>query len=144
MAPHSQLPGPHLLNFLWWFAANHVWRWWDARFRGLRHDLVYTAGTNCWDADLISVHIVFAEFFRMSAPELRFRGNPVRFWPRLFHRRLYYRLIIFLERRIYTNPKTGLILIAKKTAADLKRLYGIEDLLPVVYIGLDHKFSTAD
>ncbi len=134
-----RIPGPHLINFLWWLAANHAWRWWDAHFHGLRCDLVYTAGTNCWDADLISVHIVFAEFVRMAAPELKLLGNPIRFWPRLIHRRLYYALVIFLERRMYTNPKTGLILIAKKTATDLKRHYGIAGPLPVVYIGLDHK-----
>ena len=134
-----RIPGPHLLNFLWWLAANHIWRWWDANFHGLRPDLVYTAGTNCWDADLISVHIVFAEFVRMSGHELRFKGNPLRFWPRLIHRWLYYRLIIFLERHMYTNPKTSLILIAKKTADDLKRHYGIDGPLPVVYIGLDLK-----
>ncbi len=134
-----RIPGPHLVNFLWWFVANHLWRWWDARFRGLRHDIVYTAGTNCLDADLVSVHIVFAEFFRQVEPELRLLGNPLRFWPRLLHRRLYYKLIIFLERRMYTNPKTGLILIARKTAADLKHFYGRDDALPVVYIGLDHQ-----
>jgi glycosyltransferase involved in cell wall biosynthesis len=132
-----RLPGPHLFNFLWWLAANHLWRWWDARVRGLWPDLVYTAGTNCWDADLISVHIVFAEFVRMSEHELSFLGNPVRFWPRLLHRRLYYSLIISLERQMYTNPSTGLILIAKKTADDLKRHYGLAGPFPVVYIGLD-------
>ena len=78
-----QIPGPHLINFLWWLFANHAWRWWDAHASGLRPDLVYTAGTNCWDADLISIHIVFAEFVRMSEHELRFRGSPLRFWPRL-------------------------------------------------------------
>ncbi len=139
-----RIPGPHIINFIWWLAANHLWRWWDAHFRGIRCELVYTAGTNCWDADLISVHIVFAEFVRMAAAELRLLGNPVRFWPRLIHRRLYYRLIIFLERRMYTNPKTGLILIAKKTADDLKRHYGIAGPLPVVYIGLDHKIFNPD
>jgi glycosyltransferase involved in cell wall biosynthesis len=132
-----RIPGPHLLNFLWWLAANHLWRWWDARLRGLRPNLVYNAGTNCWDADLISVHIVFAEFVRMAEPELRFRANPLRFWPRLIHRWLYYRLIISLERRMYTNPKTSLILIAKKTADDLKRHYGLTEPFPIVYIGLD-------
>jgi len=133
-----RIPGPHLINFVWWLAANHLWRWWDTHFRGLTCELVYTAGTNCWDADLISVHIVFAEFVRMAAPELRLRGNPIRFWPKLIHRRLYYRLVIFLERCMYINPKTGLILIAKKTAGDLKRHYGVESPLPVVYVGLDH------
>jgi glycosyltransferase involved in cell wall biosynthesis len=138
------VPGPHLLNFLWWLAANHLWRWWDARVRGLQTDLVYTAGTNCWDADLISVHIVFAEFVRMAEPELRFSANPVRFWPRLIHRWLYYRLIIFLERRMYTNPRTGLILIAKKTAEDLKRHYGLVGPFPIVYIGLDNEIFNPD
>jgi glycosyltransferase involved in cell wall biosynthesis len=131
------LPGPHLINFLWWFGANHVCRWWDAHVHGLRYDIVYTAGTNCVDADIISVHIIFAEFFRQVAPELELLGNPIRFWPRLLHRRLYYKLIIFLESRFYTNPKTDLILIARKTANDLKHFYGRADDLPIVYVGLD-------
>ena len=134
-----QLRGPYLFNFLWWFAANHLWRWWDRHFRGIRHDLVFTAGTNCLDADVISIHIVFAEFFRQARAELAFSRNPIRFWPRLFHRRLLYRLLIFLERRMYTNPNTSLILIARKTAEDLDRLYGRNDSLPIVYIGLDHR-----
>ena len=133
-----RIPGPHLVNFLWWLAGNHAWRWWDAHVRRVPCELVYTAGTNCWDADLISVHIVFAEFVRQAGPELRLLGNPVRFWPRLIHRRLYYRLVMFLERWMYANPATGLILIAKKTAGDLWRHYGIEGNFPVVYIGLDH------
>src|ERR1700682_3999081 len=138
-----RIPGPHLINFLWWFAANHVWRWCDVHLRGLPHDVVYTAGTNCMTADLVSVHIVFAEFFRRVEPELKLSGNPLRFWPRLLHRRLYYRLIISLERHIYSNLNTGLILIARKTAADLKHFYGRDDALPVVYIGLDHQiFNT--
>ena len=131
------LPGPHLFNFLWWFVANQLWRWWDSRVRGLRYDLVYTAGTNCFDADIVSVFIIFAEFFRQVAPELKLSGNPIRFWPRLLHRRLYYKLIIFLESRLYTNPKTELILIARKTAKDLKHFYSRVDRLHIVYIGLD-------
>jgi glycosyltransferase involved in cell wall biosynthesis len=134
-----RLPGPHLANFLWWFAANHLWRWWDRRFRNLRPDLVFTPGTNCLDADVVSIHIVFAEFRRQVWPELSLLRNPVWFWPRLLHRRLYYRLIIALERRIYTNPGTSLVLIARKTAEDLKNFYGRNGSLPVVYIGLDQK-----
>jgi UDP-glucose:(heptosyl)LPS alpha-1,3-glucosyltransferase len=133
-----KLPGPHIGNFLWWLAANHTWRWWDRRFRGIRHDLVFTAGTNCFDADAISIHIVFAEFVRQVRPELAFRRNPVGSWPRLIHRRVYYRLIIALERHLYTRPRAQLILIARKTAADLDRFYGAHDDLPVVYMGLDH------
>jgi UDP-glucose:(heptosyl)LPS alpha-1,3-glucosyltransferase len=133
-----KLPGPHLGNFVWWFAANHIWRWWDRAFRKIRHDLVFTAGTNCLDADAISIHIVFAEFVRQVRPELGFGRNPMRSWPRLIHRRIYYRLIIALERHLYTRPRAQLILIARKTAADLDRFYGAHDDLPVVYMGLDH------
>jgi len=134
-----RLPGPHLFNFLWWLAANHLWRWWDRRVRGLRHDLVFTPGTNCLDADVISIHIVFAEFCRQVQPELSLRDNPITFWPRLIHRRIYYGLVKFLERRLYTDPRICLILIAQKTAEDLKRFYGREEALPVVYMGIDHQ-----
>jgi glycosyltransferase involved in cell wall biosynthesis len=133
-----KLPGPHIGNFVWWLGANHIWRWWDRKFRGIRHDLVFTPGTNCFDADAISIHIVFAEFVRQVRPELAFGRNPVRSWPRLVHRRLYYRLVIALERHLYTRPRAQLILIARKTAADLDRFYGAHDDLPVVYMGLDH------
>lgn len=133
-----KLPGPHIFNFVWWLAANHAWRWWDRTFRGIRHDLVFTAGTNCFDADAISIHIVFAEFFRQVRPELGFARNPIRSWPRLLHRRIYYRLVIWQEKILYTRPRAQLILIARKTAADLDRFYGAHDDLPVVYMGIDH------
>jgi UDP-glucose:(heptosyl)LPS alpha-1,3-glucosyltransferase len=132
------LPGPGLLNFLWWFAANHASRAWDRHARGLRHDLVYSPGINCFDADVISVHIVFAEFLRQAGLELRLARSPVHSWPRLLHRKLYYRLIVALEKRIYSDPGTTLVLYAKKTARDLERFYGRRDRLPVLYLGLDH------
>ena len=62
------LPGPHLLNFAWWFAANHIWRGLDSSLRRLRYDLIYSPGINCFDADVISVHIVFAEYLRQYGP----------------------------------------------------------------------------
>jgi glycosyltransferase involved in cell wall biosynthesis len=134
-----EVPGPHLLNYLWWFAANHLWRLWDRHVRGVRYDLVFTPGINCLDADVISVHIVFAEYCRLAAAELSLRNNPVKSWPRLLHRKLYYKSIIALERRIYSNPKHQLILIAKKTADDLKRHYDRQDAIPIVYVGLNHE-----
>jgi UDP-glucose:(heptosyl)LPS alpha-1,3-glucosyltransferase len=45
---------------------------------------------------------------------------------------------IELERHLYTHPRAQLILIARKTAADLDRFYGAHEDLPVVYMGLDH------
>jgi glycosyltransferase involved in cell wall biosynthesis len=132
------LPGPHLLNFIWWLAANRLWRGWDRRFRGLRQDLVFSPGPNCLDADVMSVHVIFAEYLRKSGTGLAFRRNPIRSWGRLLHRKLYYSLVVWLERRAYTRPDIILILIARKMAADLGRFYGRRDRFPVLYAGLDH------
>src|ERR1700722_9167962 len=55
-------PGPQLFRYLWWFVANHLYRWKDRHFRGVIPDIVYSPCVNCLDADVISVHIVFAEF----------------------------------------------------------------------------------
>jgi glycosyltransferase involved in cell wall biosynthesis len=134
-----ELRGPHLLNFLWWFAANHLWRAFGRRFRGLTHDLTFSPGPNCLDADAISVHIVFAEFLERVKSELQFKKTPIRSWPRLLHRKLYYRLVIFLERQAYTNPRTRLILTARQSERDIKRFYGGEDRYPLVSTGLDHR-----
>jgi len=133
-----KIRGPHLVNFLWWLAANHLWRWRDRRFRGITHDLVFTAGTNCLDADAISIHIVFAEFVRRVRSEMYLQRNSIFSWPRRIHRNLYYRLITLLERHLYTQPSAQLILIARKTAKDLDRFYGPHDVLPVLYMGIDH------
>jgi len=133
-----KIPGPHLLNYIWWFAANHLWRVWNRRFRRLPPDIVFSPGINCLDADLISVHVVFAEYALSAADDLRLRTHPVSLWPQLPHRKLYYRLITSLERRIYRNPETVLILIARKTARQLDRYFGRRKPCPVIYLGLDH------
>lgn len=134
-----KLPGPHLFNFTWWVAANHLWRAWDRRFRGLRHDLTYSPGINCLDADAISVHIVFAEYVRRIRSGLSLAGNPVREWPRILHRRLYYSLIIWLEGRAYKRSSTTLILIARRSAEALTHFYGRRGHFSVMYLGLDHR-----
>jgi len=134
-----KLPGPHLFNYLWWFCANHLWRVFDCYFRGLRYDLVFSPGINCLDPDVMSVHIVFAEYAGKNREANRFSRHPVRDWPRLLHRKLYYQLIIFLERHIYTHREIPLILIARKTLAELWRFYSRSYGCPVLYTGLDPK-----
>jgi glycosyltransferase involved in cell wall biosynthesis len=134
-----RLPGPHLFNYVWWFMANHIWRAFDRNFHGLRHDVVLSPGINCLDADTISVHIVFGEFFERVRSELRLRVNPVKFWPKLLHRRLYYGLIISLEKIVYRNEGNILVLIAQKTARDLGRIYGRQADCRVLYLGLNHE-----
>ena len=134
-----KLPGPHILNYMWWIVANRTMRAWDRQMRGLRHDLVFSPGINCLDADAVSVHIVFAEYVRRAAEELSFERTPVRAWPRLLHRRLYYSLVTMLEKSVYGGQDTSLILIARRTAIALERFYGRREEFPVVYGGLDQQ-----
>jgi len=135
----SKLPGPHILNYLWWFTCNQLRRRWDARFAGRRYDLTFSPGINCFDADVISVHIIFAELLRRNSPATA-SGKPPAFGSaRLLHRRLYYRLIALLEKRIYTDPETSLILITPHTAVPLQEFYGRTGPFPAVYFGLDHE-----
>lgn len=129
------VPGPHLLKYVWWFFANHAWRAWGSRFCGIQADLVFSPGINCMDADVISVHIVFAEYTAKLASGQEAEGG---LSPRVLHRKLYYRLIASLERRIYANPEKALILIARKTDRELALHYGRRTPSPVIYLGLDH------
>jgi len=122
------LPGPHLLNFLWWYFANQALRWYQQKFRGLRFDLVFSPGINCRDADAIVVHIVFHEFFRLVHGDLRLRDAPLSRWPILIHRILYYRLIMALENRIYRNPRVNLAAVSRLTARELTRHFARPDV----------------
>ncbi len=137
-----KLPGPHLFDFIWWFAANHVWRWFDRRFRGLRYDLVFSPGANCLDADVVSVHILFSEYIREVRGRLRLARSAPQVWPRVLHRRLYYSLAVYLERRVYRDPRKTLIVISRAAGALLEKLCG-RGGFPVLYAGIDHEtFNT--
>ena len=132
-----RLRGPHIVSYLWWLAANRVCRSWD-RLRGLKCDLVFSPGINCFDADAVSIHIVFAEFVRRVRPDLSFSRNSIVSWPRLVHRKLYYRLAIFVEGIVFRNPRIQLILTAPHTAGELRRFYGREGALPVISAAFDN------
>jgi glycosyltransferase involved in cell wall biosynthesis len=121
------LPGPHLFAYIWWFFANHFYRWRDSRFRALTYDLVYSPGINALDADLIAVHIVFHEFYRRIRPHLNFTASLLSSWPRLIHRRLYYRLIMALERRIYRRPGTQLVAVSRLVSRHLEEFFQRSD-----------------
>jgi glycosyltransferase involved in cell wall biosynthesis len=123
----SALPGPHLLNYLWWFVVNHWQRSRDLRSRKVQPDLVYAPGINCLDADVAVVHIVFHAFYERVRRELALHRNPVRTWPRLLHRKLYYRLIMLLEQKIYRNPRTHLIAVSGLVAKQLKTYFQRDD-----------------
>ncbi len=127
------LPGPHLLGYVWWFAANYIQRWWDSRFRGVQPDLVYSPGINCLDAEVISVHIIFARLRERLRGELRLPGNPIAAWPRIVHRRVYYRLIQAIEQRVYRRTGVSLAAVSRKVAKDLDRYFGRAEGITVIY-----------
>lgn len=134
----ARLPGPHLFNYLWWFTANHLYRWCDRRLRGLRYDLVFSPGINCLDADVVSVHVIFANLRPQTDTDLTtWRGISARSWLTVLHRRVYYRLIATLERRIYTNREKSITAVSRKTAEDLKRIYSRHDVSLITYAGID-------
>ncbi len=132
-----RVPGPHLFAYCWWVIANHLCRWWDARFRGLAPAMVYSPGINCFDADVISVHVVFAGLRRVivNGPDLP--PSTLRTLLRLLHRRVYYRLVVTLEGWAYARPRVTLVAVSHKTAKDLQSWYGCTHEVPVVYHGLD-------
>ena len=124
----SDIPGPHLLKYLWWFFANYWQRWRDKRSGRVRPDLVYSPGINCPDADVIVVHIVFHEFYARVRSELALQRLPLSIWPRAVHRKLYYKLAMFLEREIYSDPGVRLVAVSSLVAAQLKSHFQREDV----------------
>jgi glycosyltransferase involved in cell wall biosynthesis len=132
-----RLPGPYILRFCWWVAANHAYRWWHRRVAKIQYDMVFSPGINCFDADVIAVHIVFAEFQRLAHQQLDLGQNPVRTWPWLVHRKLLYRLVIALERRIYTRNEIPLAVISHKMEQDLARCLDRTQNLFLIYHAVD-------
>lgn len=122
------IPGPHLLQYTWWFLANRLYRWRDRRSNAISPDLVYSPGINCFDADVIVVHIVFHAFYDLAGPSLALSRNPLRIWYLLVHRKLYYRLIMALEQKIYRNPRIRLIAVSALVATQLKTYFQRDDV----------------
>jgi glycosyltransferase involved in cell wall biosynthesis len=124
----SAIPGPHLLKYVWWFFANYWQRRRDQRSGDVRPDLVYSPGINCPDADVIVVHIVFHEFYERVRSELALQHLPLYMWPRVVHRRLYYKLAMFLERKVYRDPRVRLVAVSSLVARQLRSHFGREDV----------------
>lgn len=137
------VPGPHLLKYLWWFFANQWQRELDRRSGKVRPDLVYSPGINCLDADVIVVHIFFHEFYRRMESELMLHTLPLRSWPRALHRKLYYKLCMFLERKIYRDPGVRLVAVSQLLAKHLESYFQRTDVT-VIPNGVDTvKFADA-
>jgi glycosyltransferase involved in cell wall biosynthesis len=120
----SDIPGPHVLKYLWWLFANQWQRSLDRRSGRAKADLVYSPGINCWDADVIVVHVLFHALYQSLGAELALRRSPLVSWPRLLHRKLYYRLLMFLESRIYRDTRVHLIAVSTRIAGELESYFG--------------------
>jgi len=123
------LPGPHLLQFLFWMAANAISRMWDRWFHGLQFDAVFSPGINAMDADLVLVHAVFHRLKELQdASTVRgLRG---------LHRAAYYRLLSALENREYRRKGLRLAAVSRRTADQLSRYFGRDDAV-VIPNGVD-------
>jgi glycosyltransferase involved in cell wall biosynthesis len=130
-------PGPHLFRYVWWLLANHVCRWIDRHLRGLVPDVVYSPGVNCFDADVISVHVVFGRLRQQKREGLQLRRNPLKLWALVLHRRMYYWLCEFLEGYVYEDKRVTLVAVSKRTAQDLTLCSRRKENIEVVYYGID-------
>lgn len=138
----SKIPGPHLLQFLWWYSANQFARWRDIKLHKLVPDLLYSPGINAPEAAAITVHVVFHAFYEKVRPELRLFGKSPLEWPRTIHRILYYRLIMALERRIYAKREVALSAVSQSVANQLKKFFGRDGVL-VIRNAVDSKHFNA-
>ncbi len=139
-------PGPHLFGFLWWFFANSLHRGWR-RLRGFRPDLIYSPGINCFDADLISVHVLFAnvrhEFIRRYSSAVVVNNPSISFLQSV-HLRIYYWLLSALEKKIYSDERVKLVAVSQKTAREVQDLFHRRKPVDVIYHGIESaRFSPA-
>jgi UDP-glucose:(heptosyl)LPS alpha-1,3-glucosyltransferase len=132
-----EFPGPHLIGYIWWFFANQFMRWRDRKFNHIEPDVTFSPGINCFDAELVSVHVVFGRLRRNLRNELRLSRSAIGQWPVILHRRIYYALISRLERVIYGREKGILAPVSRKTAEDISALYGRTKNVVVIHNGVD-------
>jgi UDP-glucose:(heptosyl)LPS alpha-1,3-glucosyltransferase len=123
------LPGPQVLQFACWYLFNYWRRLWDRYAGGAQLDVVFSPGINCPDANVILVHAVFHRLKELQQ-------NSTWGGLRGLHRRLYYGLLCFLERRLYPSKKVTLAAVSRHTAAQLAQYFGRSDVT-VIPDGVD-------
>ena len=115
--------GPHLLQFLLWYFRNRRARREIVRRSGRPFDLVFSPGINCSDADAIIVHALFHRLSLLSKQD-RTSASFIR----KLHRNIYYRLLTYLENRIYTNPSVALAAVSPRTKSDIAKFFHRTDV----------------
>lgn len=127
------VPGPHVLQYLSWTSFNHILRRWHRLFGGRSFDLVFSPGINCLDADVVLVHAVFQRFRELWREE---ESSASPGFLRNLHRRMYYSLITYAERCLYTKPQVDLAAVSNRTAGQLASYFHRQDVL-VILNGVD-------
>lgn len=115
--------GPHLLQFLVWYFRNQKARQKTARSSGKPFDLVFSPGINCSDADAIIIHALFHRLSLLSKQD-----HSSASFARKLHRNIYYRLLTFLEKRIYTNPSVALAAVSPRTKSEVAKFFQRTDV----------------
>jgi UDP-glucose:(heptosyl)LPS alpha-1,3-glucosyltransferase len=135
------IPGPHLLQFLAWLLLNSFCRRWDRWVKGVRYDLVFSAGINSFDADAVIVHALFHRLSELARTEEFGPAAPGLL--RRVHRRAYYAVLIALERRVYSDPEVSLAAVSERTARLVTEYFRRPDVR-VIPNGVDaSRFSPA-
>jgi len=122
--PVPSLPGPHLLRFLFWLAANKLCRLRDRWLRGIRFDAVFSPGINATDANLVLVHAVFHRLKELQ-------DSRTSSGLRALHRSLYYQLLCALESRVYRQKNVRLAAVSQHAANQLSQYFGRQDVATV-------------
>jgi glycosyltransferase involved in cell wall biosynthesis len=125
------VPGPHLVQFLFWLLMNLCGRLWDRWARGLRVDLVLSPGINCFGADAVMVHALFHRLRDLAQEQANSREMSGLF--RRLHRRLYYSLLTPMEGRIYGSRKVSLAATSRRTAALLSQYFRRDDVRVILH-----------
>jgi UDP-glucose:(heptosyl)LPS alpha-1,3-glucosyltransferase len=121
------IPGPHLVKFVAWMFANGFLRWWHRVFRSRSFDLTLSPGINCLNADVIIVHAVFRRLQELAQAKGSAETRPSCLL-RGLHRRAYYGLLTALERRLYSDRRTALAAVSKRTADLLDQYFHRSDI----------------
>jgi len=117
----ARIPGPHLFQFIHWLAVNRIARWRDRWIHGLHCDAVFSPGINALDADVVLVHAVF---HRLKLLQDARGGGGLRG----LHRSMYYRLLCWLESRVYRRKLLRLAAVSRHTARQLDEYFGRTDV----------------
>ena len=128
----SKFPGPLLLEFRGWLWLNRRARLREVSRNGKAPDVIFSPGINALDADVILVHAIFHRLAELQTARDRsgLRG---------LHRKLYYSLLCGLERRIYSDPLVTLAAVSKRTAEQLRKYFGRNDVT-VIPNGVDVEY----